>query len=341
MKQPILLLATILLHLAAAAQSSATPATFDTANIPKADITNGILHARFYLPNASTGYYRSTRFDWSGVMPQLEYNGHTYFGQWFPKYDPTLNDAIMGPVESFAPLGYEQAPAGGGFVEIGVGVLTRPDTTRYNQFKYYPIQNPGYWNITKIPGAIEFRHDLTGAGYSYVYIKNITLTEGKPRMVITHTLKNTGNKTIETEVFDHNFFVIDTQTVAPGRVLKVNFPITAEQTRGIGELADIRGDSILILQPFTPKQSVYAILRGYSDKAADYDFRLEEHRTGAGIRITADRPLAKLAFWASVKTLCPEPFIHVKAAPGEIFTWTITYDLYTLPGHPPSTTPGN
>lgn len=325
MKHPILLLTTILLlHLAAAAQS-------DTASFPKADISNGILRARFYLPNATTGYYRSTRFDWSGVMPMLEYNGHSYFGQWFPKYDPTLNDAIMGPVESFTPLGYDLATAGGSFVEIGVGVLTRPDTTRYNPFRYYPIQNPGYWNITKTPDAIAFRQDLNAAGYSYVYIKTITLTPGKPQMVITHTLKNTGRTAIESDVFNHNFFVIDTQTVAPGRVLKLNFPITAEQPRGIGELADIRGDSIIILQPFAPKQSVYAILHGYSDKPADYDIRLEERRTGAGLRITADRPLAKLAFWASVKTLCPEPFIHIMAAPGETITWTIRYDLYTLP----------
>ena len=32
----------------------------------------------------------------------------------------------MGPVESFTPLDYDKAAAGGDFVEIGVGVLTRP-----------------------------------------------------------------------------------------------------------------------------------------------------------------------------------------------------------------------
>ncbi|MBK9680609.1 MAG: hypothetical protein IPO69_17430 [Saprospiraceae bacterium] len=34
----------------------------------------------------------------------LEWNGHQYFGQWFETYRPTLHDAIMGPVEAFAPL---------------------------------------------------------------------------------------------------------------------------------------------------------------------------------------------------------------------------------------------
>src|SRR6195952_2524900 len=88
---------------------------------PQADITNGIIHARLYIPDAEKGYYRSTRFDWSGVMPSLEYRGHTYCGQWFPRYAPTINDAIMGPVESFAPLGYKEASSGASFVQIGVG----------------------------------------------------------------------------------------------------------------------------------------------------------------------------------------------------------------------------
>ena len=325
MKKPtVILVLTAALHLAAAAAQS------DTTAWPQADLSNGVLHARFYLPDAQTGYYRSTRFDWSGVMPVLEYQGHSYFGQWFPQYDPTINDAIMGPVESFWPLGYDQAQPGGFFMQIGVGILTRPDTAQYNKFRYYPIRYPGSWYVTRAPGAIEFRHDLTALGYSYIYIKNITLTPGRPQMVITHTLKNTGQNTIETDVYDHNFFVIDTLTMGPGRVLKLPFPITTEQPRGMGELADVRGDSIVILQPFAPKQSVYAIIHGFSDKVSDYDFRIEEHRTGAAVRIRCDRPLARLAFWASVKTLCPEPFIHIKIAPGELFTWTLTYDFYTI-----------
>ncbi len=111
-------------------------------SVPQAAISNGLIHAKFYLPDSVNGYYRSTRFDWSGVMPSLEYAGHTYFGQWFPKYGPTINDAIMGPVESFQPLGYARAAPGGSFVEIGVGVLTRPDTAAYSPFRYYPLIPP-------------------------------------------------------------------------------------------------------------------------------------------------------------------------------------------------------
>src|ERR1700712_188937 len=99
---------------------------------PQADITNGIIHARFYLPDAEKGYYRATRFDWSGSMPDLEFKGHTYCSQWFATYDPLVHESIMGPVESFSPLGYEEAEEGGQFVQVGVGTLSKPKDDAYS-----------------------------------------------------------------------------------------------------------------------------------------------------------------------------------------------------------------
>jgi hypothetical protein len=328
MKNPAILLAILLLHLAASAQQPA----FDTTASPRTDVSAGALRVHFLLPNASTGFYRSTRFDWSGVISGLDYKGHTFFGRWNSRYDPTLHDAIMGPVESFTPIGYDEAQPGGTFLQLGVGILTRQDTSRYTPFRYYPIQNPGNWNISKVPGDIAFRQDLNAGGYSYVYIKTITLDGDKARLTITHTLKNTGAKALESDVYDHNFFVFDTLDTGPGRVLKLPWTPTATPSdqKIFDSLAAVHGDSIVILSPFAPRRSFYTLLTGYSDRSTDYDLRLEERRSGTGVRIRCDHPLVKLAYWASLKTACPEPFIHVKAAPGETITWTLTYDFYTL-----------
>jgi len=69
------------------------------ADHPKATITNGEVKAVVFLPDAVNGYYRGPRFDWSGVVACATYNGHTYFGEWFRKYDPLINDSITGPAE--------------------------------------------------------------------------------------------------------------------------------------------------------------------------------------------------------------------------------------------------
>ena len=86
-----LLLATLLVSVFAfqsaqahAAKDSSSPcASFINSDFPKAVLSNGSVQAVVYLPDTEKGYYRSTRFDWSGVVPCLTYKGHTYFGIWF------------------------------------------------------------------------------------------------------------------------------------------------------------------------------------------------------------------------------------------------------------------
>jgi hypothetical protein len=73
----------------------------DTATFPEAEISNNLIRARLLLPDPERGYYRATRFDWSGLISSLECDGHNYFGPWFERHDPKTHDAIVGPVEEF------------------------------------------------------------------------------------------------------------------------------------------------------------------------------------------------------------------------------------------------
>jgi hypothetical protein len=297
-------------------------------DFPHAEISNGFIRAGLYLPDTANGYYRGSRFDWSGVMPELEYKGHTYSGQWFEKYAPTIHDAIMGPVESFSPVGYDLAGAGGTFVAIGIGVLSKPDQAAYTPFRYYTILSPGQWRVRRNADRIAFVQTLNDTTCSYVYSKTLRLEKGRSQMVITHTLKNTGRRTIETDVYDHNLFVLDHQAVGPGLVIGFPFNLTGTEERGIGSLANLRDNQIVFLQDLHKKESAYAVLQGYGDAAKDYDIRIENHNTGAAMRIRADRPLSRLVFWSCSTTACPEPYIGIKVNPGEVFTWTLTYELY-------------
>jgi len=51
-------------------------------------------------------------------------------------------------------------------------------------------------------------------------------------------------------------------------------------------------------------------------------------KTGAGVLIQVNKPLHRLAFWATTTTLCPENFIFLKLAPGEEETWVSEYTLF-------------
>jgi hypothetical protein len=297
---------------------------------PEAEITNGIIRAHFYLPDSKKGYYQATRFDWSGIITSLEYKGHNYYGQWFEKYSPTIHDAVMGPVEEFGPVGYSDAKAGGSFIKIGVGSLSKADESVYSNFKLYQIANPGEWKVKKKSDQIQFVHVLKDAEYSYEYKKTVHLIKGKPEMVLTHTLRNTGRRTIETSVYDHNFLVIDKQPTGPGYIIKFPVNVTGKG-QGIGDIAQIQGNQMTFLRDLAKSEKIYCgALQGFSNTAKEYDFRVENIKTGAGVRITCDQPILKLVFWASSTTVCPEPYIQVKVEPGQVFDWKIFYEYYTL-----------
>ncbi len=304
------------------------------ADFPQAEISSGAIHAKLYLPDAQSGYYRATRFDWSGQIASLEYKGHNYFGQWFEKYDPKLHDAILGPVEEFLTngigLGYGDVKPGESFVKIGVGAVRKPEERAFQQFRTYEITDPGKRTVKTFPDRVEFTQELTDtAGYAYVYKKTVRLAKDKPQLVLEHSLKNTGAKLIETSVYEHNFYMLDGQPAGPEYTVK--FPFAVRADRDLKGLAEARGDQFSYLKELEKGQSVYTMLEGYGAAAKDYDIRVENRAAHAGVRQTSDRPLAKLVFWSIRSTVCPEAYIDMKIEPGKEFTWRIAYDFYTLP----------
>jgi len=293
---------------------------------PGANISNGLIKAHVYLPDANDGYYRATRFDWSGVMNSLEVNGHQYYGQWYEKYSPTIDDAIMGPVESFDPVGYEKIKPGGQFLKIGVGVVKKPDDLPYNFETYYPIVNGGQWNIKVKKDRVQFEQILKGTEYAYDYRKTVALVKNKPVMVIRHSLKNRGSETITTSVFDHNFLVMDHQMTGPGFVLTLPCNPTEQISPSMQPYVKIKGNQLIFLKdPGRQHVSFKDLTNGVG---ADYNIKVENHNTGAAVKITGDKRISKMVFWSSSKTICPEPYIKIEVKPGNTVTWEITYEYY-------------
>jgi hypothetical protein len=316
-----------LIPLAAAAVFAADP--------PQADISNGSIKAKLYLPDPANGYYQATRFDWSGVIASLEYQGHSYFGVWFRRYDPKINDAITGPVEEYrtgdSALGYAEAKPGETFIRIGVGLVKKPEEASYQQFKTYDIADNGKWTVKTAADSVEFTHEVTDpvSGYAYLYKKTIRLAKNQPRMTIEHSLKNTGKKTIETNVYNHGFFVIDNQPSGPDFTVK--FPFDVKAVADLHGWAEVSGKELHYLKELPQGPQVHSELTGFGDSAKDYDFRVENKKTGAGVHVTGDHPLSKIDFWSPRATVCPEAYINMKIEPGKESKWSINYDFYTLP----------
>jgi hypothetical protein len=289
---------------------------------PNLTISNGVLTAKLHVPDPVKGYYQGTRFDWAGVIESLKRNGHEYFGVWNPApYDPKLHDAITGPVDSFNAIGYDDAPVGGKFLRIGVGWLKKADTRPMDNFRTYEIADGGKWATKAGKDKVEFTHTLAG---TYVYRKTVRLV--KDQLVIEHSLKNTGTKALETDMFNHDFFMLDHQPTGPDIVVKFPFrPKSQRDWRGPGEL---QGKELVYKEELPPGVAVSGAITGYGATAADQDFRVENRKTGMGVHQTGDQPLSRLYFWSIKTTVCPEAYVHIRVEPGKEERWRSAFEFY-------------
>jgi hypothetical protein len=281
--------------------------TYCFAQYPEASISNGLIEAKLYLPDASHGFYRATRFDWAGVVSSLKYKNHEFFGQWYDNHNPDVHDAIQGP--------------------IGIGMLRKMSANPYRFSTQGDIANGGSWKVKKKKDRIEFTHTLTdGSGYGYIYKKSLRLVKQKPELILEHSLKNTGRKNISTSTFNHNFFTIDKQPTGPDFTVTLPFAIK-NQSAG-KNLIKFEGSQLKYLRELKKGESTMEYPTGFTgDRVEDYDFTVANSKTGASVRITADRPLSDFWYWSVATTLSPEPFIKVEAKPGETYTWNIKYEF--------------
>ncbi len=342
----------ILLSLLIGARPSAT------ADPPQAEISNGQITAKMYLPDAENGYYRSTRFDWSGAIYSLAYKGHEFYGVWYDRIDPEVVNwvfqgseivsgpcsALAGPVNEFeTPLGWDEAQPGGSFIKLGVGVLRRGDG-RYNRFVPYDVLDPGKWTVTKKEDSVEFTQELSAPdlGWAYVYHKVVRLEKGKPVLVIEHSMRNTGKRAIHSNVYNHHFMVMDKQPPGPDFTIRVPFEISATRPPS-GEMAEVRENEIVYLRPLAGQDQVAVGFQGFGDTAADHEVIIENKKTGTGVGIVGNRPLIRTMLWSIRTVLAVEPYIAVDIQPGGEFTWRDTMEYYTIPEGRDSyrcTTPG-
>ena len=206
---------------------------------PHVFLKNDKLKVKVYLPDAEKGFYRGTRFDRAGVFGEIEFAGHKIFGPWKDKHDPTNHDDIVGPCEEFGiekPLGYDDAKPGETFLKIGVGELEKPKEDKYSFAKKYKIVKPAEWKPAKQDGdkgtAIAWEMQQKANGYGYSYHKAVALDPQSARLWITHTLKNTGEKPITTEFYNHNFFNVDGDAVGPNYSFAFPFDLKGKDLKG-------------------------------------------------------------------------------------------------------------
>jgi hypothetical protein len=197
----------------------------------------------------------------------------------------------------------------------------------------YELIDGGAWTVQKTAQSVDFTQTLTDpeSGYGYVYRKTVSVS--KNEMTIKHSFRNTGTKPIDTNVYNHNFLRIDGAAPGPDYTITVPFAIQSHRPPDAA-LAEIRGNQIVYRKPLIDRDVVFTPIAGFGTDPKDYDVRIENQRSHAGLRITGDRPLESESLWSIRAVLAVEPFLKIHAAPGEEFSWSMKYTYFAEPSRP-------
>jgi hypothetical protein len=316
------------------------------AQPPQSHIANKQLRVKLFLPDAKNGFYRGVRFDWSGVIGDLEFSGHHLYLPWFAALDPEAQDvvfkedkivagtnsAMTGPAEEFqTPIGYESARPGQTFLKVGVGLLRKIDDKPYRFTTHFELVDGGRWTVHKTAKTITFTQVLANkdADYGYIYTKTIRLIGNTSQLVIEHRLVNTGKLPIATKLYDHNFLTIDGIQVGPGYSISV--PYKLEPTRlPDSKFVKIDGSTATYMDSLKGQDRVAFGLQGFSAASKDYHFVISNQTAKIQVLITGDHPLANASVWSIRSILAVEPFIDILADPGKDDHWSYTYTYSKL-----------
>jgi hypothetical protein len=287
---------------------------------------NKNLEVHIDLPNEN---YRLSRFDWTGKITAVKYQG---------KYLTTTEIANSeegsfcgkGLYNEFGidtPVGYQEAQPGEWFPKIGVGLL-RKEEGSYNFQHLYEIK-PSDFKV--IGGADKIQITCSSHlfnGYAYVLEKEIRLLESG--FEIKYRLKNTGQKTISTNEYNHNFLAIDRAQIDSDYILKFPFQI---QPKLFGEyvnpeqMVDIRQKEIGFKG--TPsKPFFFSNISGGG--TVDAKWALENSKSKIGISETGSFQTKAVNVWGWGHVVSPELFYPILLQPGQTDEWSRTYAVYEL-----------
>jgi hypothetical protein len=274
-------------------------------------------------------HYELARFDWTGKIVSVKYRGQYVTGTELA--DSTADTPCgRGFYNEFGlnePIGYAEIAEGDWFHKIGIGLLQKT-AGPYDFSKPYAIR-PADFEIEATTDHLLVSCRATAhRGYTYLLTKTVVLQNDG--FVIRYQLENTGEQTIRTKEYVHNFLTIAGDPVGNYYRLKFPFDLQPKQFR-----EDINPEALVHFgaqdvyfrgQPTQP--FFFSNLSGGS--AVDAHWELENHHAKIGISETGDFKTQSVNLWGWGHVLSPELFIDIHVVPGQTQIWSRSYRVYDL-----------
>ena len=273
--------------------------------------------------------YKGSRFDWSGKISSIRFKDLplTTVEDTIPKDVDFLGRGLYNEFGITSPVGFEEAPVGGWFHKIGVGLLKK----EHKQYLFHRkhVIRPANFDITyknqKI--IIICKSELVN-GYSYILKKEISISENS--FTINYFLHNTGEKKIITDEYVHNFMAINNALIGKDYTLKFPFQIDStlfDETVNSENKVEIGLDNVTFNK--TPKkQFFFSNLTGGKELQAEWI--LTNLKANVGIKEFGSFKTDKINLWGWKHVISPELFFKISVDPKETVEWSRKFDVFKI-----------
>lgn len=273
--------------------------------------------------------YNFSRFDWTGKIASVKYKNNYISGveKLNDEDDTKSGKGFYNEFGFKTPIGYAETKIGDWFHKIGVGLLKK-EYEDYLIGRKYEIQ-PADFIVSTNPNSIIISCKSASVnGYSYVLKKEIRLVESG--FVINYYLKNTGEKTIITDEYNHNFMAINKEFIGSDYILKFPFDIKPElfeENVNLEGKVEI-GQKEIGFNNTPNKQFFFSNLSG--DENIEASWELINTKNKIGISETGNFKTTKVNVWGWKHVISPELYFDIIIEPGKELEWSRTYTLFEI-----------
>lgn len=268
---------------------------------------------RLCLSFAPQSAYIGARFDWCGIIEQVVLDDQYEFCIRHLQDEQGSTQGGIGLCNEFGldgPLGQdEELPY---CMKIGVGeVVQNPNPTPGNDYILRDGKTPDIQAVYTADTAIFTLTQTSDNGYGYHYVKKVSL-DGN-RVVFETTVKNIGQKRIDTKEYYHNFVHLNHLPVDAHYHLKADQMPETWVERDVGQLSINQADFGF---PGDVDQVFYC--RSDEPKSA-HTWTLSHDEAGLSITEHCQNPAVRFAIWGLPHVFSCELFTQVSLAVGETY----------------------
>lgn len=157
--------------------------------------------ATLYDPRNEKDVHFSTRFSHVGHFKGIAVKGEEILYSPTAVFQPFHSDGF--PDEFEMPVGYDECKKGEPFLKIGVGLERKKDDVPYTNWDMHEVVRRANINVREEGEKCVFTVCDECSGYAYCYEKSVCVKDG--RLIVSHALKNVGEKPLKTLWYSHAF----------------------------------------------------------------------------------------------------------------------------------------